>query len=413
LINQKARALIASTNKKLGEGSIVLGSDISVPSRFSTGSLSLDLALGGGFSANQFHEIIGLESHGKTAVSLKTIAANQAVNPDFTTLWIAAEHYDADQATRLGVNNEQVIVIPTQEMELAFEKVLEYAEARAVDCCVIDSYPALIGNEETEKGMEDFVVGIGARLTGKFFRKAGKATRRSLTDSSDSPFLGLFINQWRDQIGGFSPHGTPKTSPGGKAKNYAFYSRVEVKRDEYIVEKRPGYPQGVKVGQVIKATTIKNKSAAPQQVASVDFYFRDAPSLGFSAGDYDTTKEIFTLGVLYGVISRRGSWFDIGERSFNGTQALVDGLRGELDLVEEVRVKVIDAALGGRVEPVTEEDMEAAASAGTSRVKRRARGQQAVEDVPQAGSAGSEDARGSDNSGIGEPMGEEERREES
>jgi recombination protein RecA len=407
LINSNARALIAATNKKLGEGSVLLASDIVVPSRFTTGSLGIDISLGGGWPANQWNEVLGLESHGKTAIALKTIAANQALSPDFTTLWIAAEHYDAGQAERLGVNNKQVIVIPTQEMELAFEKILEYSEARAVDCAVLDSYPALIGNEEAEKNMEDFVVGVGARLTGKFFRKAGAATRRSLTDLTDPPFLGLFINQWRDQIGGFSPHGTPKISPGGKAKNYAFYTRSEVKRDEYIIEKRPGFPQGVKVGQTIKFTTIKNKSASPQQVASVDFYFKDAPSLGFKAGDYDLTKEVITLAVLYG-----GAWFDFHGRSFNGKDELVNAVRGELDLVEELRLYVQENAYLGR-ESMTNEEVEDAGKAGKRTIKRSKRGQQAADNVTEAGEKGSTDAGGPDNSGVGESVGSEERREES
>ena len=113
---QEALALAAKVNKEHGADTVVLASDMRIARRYTSGSESLDIALGGGWAGNQWSEVIGLESHGKTAVTLKTIAANQAVDPDFLTLWIAAEHYDVDQAEALGVDNERMIVISTQEM---------------------------------------------------------------------------------------------------------------------------------------------------------------------------------------------------------------------------------------------------------------------------------------------------------
>lgn len=369
-INDAALALAAKVNKAAGEGAVVIASQMVVPKRFTTGSLSLDLALGGGLPGNQWVEIIGRESHGKTALVLKTIAANQEINPEFTSLWIAGEHYDTDQASALGVDNERVIVVPTQEMEFAYETMLQFAESRSVDCIVLDSYPALIPNEEEEKSMDETVVAIGARLTGKFFRKAGKATRRSMTDENDRPFIGLFINQMRDKIGGFSPVGTPQTSPGGNGKNYAFYVRLEVKRDEWIDEARPGKGK-VRVGQSIKVRTIKNKSAAPQQVATIDFYFRDAPVLGFYRGEYDVVKDMITMGVLYDVIERRGAYFQIGENRWQGKDAMIQAVREDLDIREYLTKAVIQAA-GQLEQPVDDEAVAAAETAGERKVTRKA-----------------------------------------
>lgn len=368
-INDAALALAAKVNKAAGEGAVVVASQMIVPTRFTTGSLSLDLALGGGLPGNQWTEIIGRESHGKTAIVLKTIAANQELNSEFTTLWIAGEHYDTDQATALGVDNERVIVVPTQEMEFAYETMLQFAESRSVDCIVLDSYPALIPNEEEAKSMDENVVAIGARLTGKFFRKAGKATRRSMTDDTDRPFIGLFINQMRDKIGGFSPVGIPQTSPGGNGKNYAFYVRLEVKRDEWIDEARPGKGK-VRVGQSIKVRTIKNKSAAPQQVATLDFYFRDAPVLGFYRGEYDVVKDMITMGVLYDVIVRRGAYFSIGDQRWQGKDAMLQAVREDLDIREYLTDAVIKAA--SRLhQPVDDEAVTAAETAGERKVSRR------------------------------------------
>ncbi len=357
-VNAEARALMTRINRKYGAEAIVLGSDMKIATRFTSGSIALDVALGGGWPANQWSEVIGKESHGKTSVVLKTIAANQARDKDFTALWIAAEHFNEELATACGCDTSRIIVVPTQQMEFAYSTILEFAESRTVDCIVLDSYPALIPDEEQAKEMDEMVVAIGARLTGKFFRKAGKATRRSLVDPDDRPLLGIIINQWRDQIGGFSPRGTPKTTPGGNAKNYAFYVRVEVSRDDWIDEARPGKGK-VRVGQTIKVRTVKNKTAAPQQVATVHYYFRDAPYLGFSKGDYDTAQELLVLAQLFDVVTRRGATYRYGETVWKGKEALFASIREDLDLQEDLRTAILDASQRPDTRTLDEEEVPA------------------------------------------------------
>lgn len=382
-IRPEAKALVAKINKELGPDAVVIGSDIKVARRYTTGSLSLDVALGGGFPANQPIEVIGHESHGKTAVVLKTIAANMALDPEFTVFWLAAEPFDTDQAEALGVDIERMIVFPTQAMEEAYEQMLRFMESQAVDCVVLDSYPALIADEEAEKGMDEAVMAIGARATGKFFRKAGKAGRRSLTTDEDRPMLGpIIINQYRDAIGQFSPRGTPTTTPGGKAKNYAFYVRLEVARVEWLDEKVPGKTLKVRIGQTIRVKTIKNKSAAPQQVASVDFYFRDAAVTGFKRGQYDEVKDIAIMGLLFNVFQRTGAYFqfDNGQvdaagkplHRWQGKDAMFDAIRSDLTLRDEVTVAVMERAKNPNAfASISEEDVADAESAGTKKVARK------------------------------------------
>lgn len=335
-------ALMAKINKKFGAGTIIPASEYLRPARFPTGSPSLDLALGGGWPGNQWAEVIGMESSGKTTVVLKSIAACQKANPEFTALWVAAEPYDVEWAQTLGIDNKRILRHSTTAMEDAYTVMLEAAASRAVDAIVLDSYPALIPDEEAAKAMDESTVGLGARLTGKFFRKAGYATARSLT-GEERPLLGIVINQWREKIGGYSPQGTPRTTPGGLAKNFAFYTRLEVSRAEWIDEKIPD-KGAVRCGQVIKAKTIKNKSAAPQKVASMDFYFQDTQSLGFQAGDYDVVKELVTLGVLMDIITRAGAYFAFGTMRLRGRDALVDYLRGDLTAQEELHDAVFARA---------------------------------------------------------------------
>lgn len=331
---------MAAINKKFGDQTMVVASDFVIPKRFPTGSLSLDVILGGGWPANQWVEIIGQESAGKTACVLKTIATNQRLDPEFTAMWIAGEHYDTDQASALGVDNDRVMIIPTQEMELALELMGQVSASKAVDCVVLDSYPALMAAEEDEKAMDEFVVATGAKLFNKYWRKAGKATRRA-PDGSERPMMGIIINQFRDKIGGFAKFGVPQTSPGGHGKDYAYFVRLKLARDEFIKEKRPGSGEVI-VGQSIKMTTIKNKAAPPQQVAAVDFYFRDAPLLGFRRGDYDLGKEYVRVGIEYGVIKKSNSWYYYGDRKWQGKENVEIDVRCEPELQSELRADVMD-----------------------------------------------------------------------
>lgn len=346
-LRDDTRALMAQLNKQAGDGVFVMGSDMPRIPRFPTGSLTLDVMLGGGWPGNQWNEIVGSESSGKTTVAHKTIAANQKIDPDFTVLWVAAEGYDREWATTLGVDTSRVIVHVTNAMEDAYSAMIKAADSRAVDCIVLDSYPALVPDDEAEKAMNESTISVGARLTGKFFRKVGTPTSRSLV-TAERPLLPLFINQYRDKIGGPTFHGVPtQVTPGGHAKDYAFYCRVQVQRTEWLDENRRDGVGKQRVGQKIKFKTIKNKSAAPQQVASVDFYFTDALS-GFRAGEYDTASEIIALGVLYGVITPApGSRFIYGDEKWHGKPQMAAALREEYALQERLRCEVLAAALKG------------------------------------------------------------------
>lgn len=361
------QALIAKINKQFGQATMIRASGLAVPKRFTSGSLALDVALGGGWPGGQWVEVRGRESAGKTAVAFKTIAANQKTDPDFEALWIAAEAYDVDQAKALGVDNDRVTVIPTQEMELAFELMIEAATSRAVDAIVLDSYPALIPSEEAEKAMDEFTTAVGARLMNKFARKAGAATKRE-SSGSERPLLGIIINQYRDKIGSFSRYGVPQTTPGGHGKDYFYYAILEVAKDDFITEKRPGVADPVKVGQTIAFRTIKNKSAAPQQTAKVDFYFRGAPYLGFNRGDYDLGKEYFTMGVLFGTIVKRGAWYYYGDHKWQGKDAVLAEFREDPALIDSIGVRVLEAAKNPKlVDQMLPENIESAEENGIRR----------------------------------------------
>lgn len=336
-INAEAVRIMTAINKRLGTDTVVIGSDIrkELIAKITTGSTTFDYILGGGFPANQWNELVGEPSHGKTAVALKCIAANQKLNPDHTTVWVAAEQWVPEYAEMCGVDASRVIVVETNLMEEAYQAVIDFAESKAVDAIVIDSLPALVPAPEMAKNMDELTIGKGALLTNKFFRVVGSAMKRSLIED-ERPVLGLIINQYRMKIGVM--HGDPRTTPGGEGKNYAFFTRSEVRRDEWI-ETGTGTNK-VRVGQRIKIRTTKNKVAPAQRVAYVDFYFQDHSI--YEAGDYDFAKEVAALALVKGVIDRRGGWVYYNDRKWQGQEALVNSIREEVDLYEELRELVMN-----------------------------------------------------------------------
>lgn len=333
--------VFSAINKKMGDDTIVLGSEITqMGGRLTTGSVAIDVALGGGWPSNQWHELIGEASNGKTALALKTIAANQKNDPEFTTVWVAAEEWVPGYAEMCGVDVSRVYVVSTNIMEEAYEAVIKIVESKAVDCIVLDSLPALVPGAEDQKEMEEATVGRGALLTNKFFRKVGKASKRSLI-RPERPFIGLIINQWRSKVGVI--YGDPRTTPGGLGKDYAFFTRMEVRRDEWI-EAGTGQEKR-KVGQSIKVRVIKNKSAAPGQVAVVDFYFANGGDL--NAGDFDFAKEVVAIGILNKVITRAGAYYRYGESQWQGQDGMLQAIREDIDLQETLQRDVLDSIKAG------------------------------------------------------------------
>jgi recombination protein RecA len=338
-VNDEAKKIMALLNKKFGDNVVVVASDIRsdlIP-RITSGSTTLDYVLGGGFPGNQWNELIGEPSHGKTALALKTIAANQATNPEHTTVWVAAEQWVPEYADMCGVDTSRVIVIETSIMEEAYQAVIQFAESKSVDAIVIDSLPALSPAPEMEKDMSEATVGRGALLTNKFFRVVGTAMKRSLVED-ERPVLGLIINQYRMKIGVM--HGDPRTTPGGEGKNYAFFTRCEVKRDEWI-EIGSGTNK-VRIGQRIKVRTLKNKTAPPQRLAYFDFYFAEGGDC--APGEFDFAKEVAALAVVKNIIQRKGGWYYFGERKWQGIESAIQSIREEIELKDELQKLVFETS---------------------------------------------------------------------
>lgn len=360
----------AKLNKKHGAGTMVIASEaLYIDRRLTSDALSFDVALEGGLPVNQWTEVLGLESAGKTTFVLKCLAANQRLDPDFFCLWVAAETFDRKLAAMCGVDESRVYLIETNLMEIAFQEVIEALDDRACDMVVIDSYPAMVTEVEDEGDVGDIQVAPGARIFGRFMRKGHTATKRSLIDITDRAVTGVIINQWRDKIGGYSPQGNPQTSPGGKAKNYWMYCRIDVKRDEILRNSKKEA-----VGQAIKIVVIKMKGARPQRTGVVDFYYAEHEQ--FLPGDYDSFKAIINLGLYFDVITRssgdRGNYLFEGH-SFRSKEILTEALREDRKLRTEVEKQVMELVRKGAAVIDTEEETDDRRQAEEPEAPRRRR----------------------------------------
>ena len=311
---------VSQIEKQFGKGSIMrLGSDqkLDVPA-ISTGSLSLDMALGvGGMPRGRVVEVFGPESSGKTTLTLHIIANAQKLGG--TAAFIDVEHaLDPDYAKRLGVNLDTLLVNQPDTGEQALEIAELLTRSNAVDVIVVDSVAALVPKAELEGQMGDSHVAIQARLMSQALRKLTSVISKSNT-------CLIFINQIREKIGVM--FGNPETTPGGRALKFYSSVRVDIRRIGSIKDGEQI------VGNRVRAKIAKNKVAAPFRKAEFDIMFNQGIS---RSGD------IVDLGVEAGVVEKSGTWFSYGEiRLGQGRENTKKFIESKPELLEEIEQAVI------------------------------------------------------------------------
>lgn len=286
-----------------------------------TGSISLDLALGvGGLPKGRIIEIFGLESSGKSTLALHAIA--QVQKRGGLAAFIDAEHaLDPEYAKKIGVKVNDLFISQPDTGEQALEILESLVKSNAVDLVVVDSVAALTPRVEIEGEMGQQHIGLQARLMSQALRKLTAITAKSETTI-------VFINQIRMKIGVM--FGNPEDTPGGKALKFYSSVRLELRRAAKI-------QQGDQIiGNRIKAKVVKNKVAAPFQQAEFDIFWNEGIS---------RLADIINTGLKFGVVSRRGAWFNYGEEKLGqGLEGAKTHLKENPRLVTEI-VKGIKKAV--------------------------------------------------------------------
>ena len=342
--NEHLSNAVQQIEKQFGDGSIMtLGSDATSKIRgVSTGSLSLDMALGGqGLPCGRIIEVYGPESSGKTTLALHVIAESQKKGG--IAAFIDAEHaFDPTWAKKLGVELDTLLVSQPSSGEEAMQIVEMLVKSNSVDVIVVDSVAALVPKKELEGEIGDTHVGLQARLMSQSMRKLTGAIARSKTTT-------IFINQIREKIGVM--FGSPETTPGGRALKFYSSVRIDVRK---IGTLKDGDQV---VGQRVKTKIVKNKVAPPFRIAEFDMMHSNGISL---EGD------ILDLGVVHKIINRSGAWFKYGNTHIGqGKEKARNFLIENPDVLEEIRNKVL--AVGGYVEDVAEKLEEAVEEAAATK----------------------------------------------
>jgi recombination protein RecA len=314
--------VIAQIEKQYGQGAIMQMDEHSYAriEGIPTGSLSLDIALGGaGIPRGRVAELFGPESSGKTTLALHVVASAQQAGG--VAAFIDAEHsLDTTWAKRVGVDVSSLLISQPDTGEQALDIAEMLIRSNSVDVIVVDSVAALTPAAEIRGEMGDTHVGLQARLMSQAMRKLAGIIHKSKT-------CLVFINQIRMKIGVM--FGNPETTPGGRALKFYSSVRIDVRRMATIKE------GGSAIGTRVRARVVKNKIAPPFRDAEFDIMFDKGLSY---EGD------LLDLGAACGVVEKSGAWLNFGDiRLGQGKENARKFLVDNKDLCEEIKDRILAA----------------------------------------------------------------------
>ena len=311
--------VLQELEKQFGKGAVMrLGDNTHAKVEVvSTGSLSLDIALGaGGYPKGRIIEIFGPESSGKTTFALHAIAEVQKNGGQ--AAFIDAEHaLDPIYAKNLGVNINELLLSQPDTGEQALEICEALVRSNAIDIIVIDSVAALVPKAEIDGEMGESHVGLQARLMSQALRKLSGTINKTKT-------IAIFINQLREKVGVM--FGNPETTPGGRALKFYSSIRLDVRKSEVI-----------KIGDSIigsktNVKVVKNKIAPPFKIATVDIMYGEGVS---------KEGELIDLGVDANIIEKSGSWFSYkGEKLGQGKENVKLLLKQNPELSKKIETDI-------------------------------------------------------------------------
>ncbi len=318
-MNKALAAALSQIERQFGKGSIMRMGDSGIDRDIelvSSGSIGLDIALGGGLPKGRIVEIYGPEASGKTTLTLQVIAEIQKQGG--TAAFVDAEHaLDPNYAQKLGVNVEDLLVSQPDTGEQALEITDMLVRSGAVSAVVVDSVAALTPRAEIEGDMGDHHVGLQARLMSQALRKLTANIKRANT-------LVIFINQIRMKIGVM--FGNPETTTGGNALKFYSSVRLDIRRTGAIKK------TDEVLGNETRVKVVKNKIAPPFKEARFDILYGEGIS---------RESEIIELGVKIGAIDKAGAWYSYGDQRIGqGKDNVREFLKEHKEIAQEIEEKI-------------------------------------------------------------------------
>lgn len=312
---------IASLEKTFGKGVAVIGNKILEVPKISSGSLALDVALGGGYGEGRIIELYGPESAGKTLLAVTGAIQAQKKYPDKYVLIIDAEHaIDTEFCKKLGLNTDKTIISQPDCGEQGFSVLEGLIETGKISYAIVDSVAAMTPKAEIDADMDQQQMGLQARMMSKGLRKVTAKV-------NDTKTVVVFINQLREKIGG-GPYTPSETTTGGNALKFYASQRIDVRKSQGKQLDDEG-----NIGNTeMRCKVVKNKLAPP---------FRKAELMNIFNYGIDSAYDVLRLGIELGLIKKSGSWFSVDDtRLGQGEEKALTTLKENPDLFEEIENKI-------------------------------------------------------------------------
>lgn len=319
---------LSKIEKRFGKGQVMLLNDadaeLDIP-RTKSGSITLDVALGGGYPVGKIIEIFGQEATGKSTLAL--CAIREAQRDGVLCAYIDAEHtLNVEYAKKLGVDISKLYISQPDYGEQAIEIIRALVNSGEIGLIVQDSVAAMVPKAELDGETGESKMGVHARMM-------SQAMRQLTAAANNNHCTIIFINQLREKIGGYVPM---KTTTGGNALKFYSTVRLDMKRSSFLKDGDEVY------GNEVKIVTVKNKVAPPHRTAEFNLIYGEG---------IDVVGEIIEVGVKFGIIKKSGSWYsyeteDETIKLGQGAQNVGELLTDNDELFEEIKTKVYEKLKG-------------------------------------------------------------------